>query len=148
MVSLFCYLEFALKIILSFVVIISIICVSLFTQKSEQDEFCIEDWYAQTSSLFQSASSFFSHSGTASQETQELDAKLQELLPSANMDLTYHNEPHEITLGSLKSDQGLLPNLFNQPLDLKTQFKGQVHTDDKDNIVGAEFKVSIPADIR
>lgn len=137
-----------MKIILSFIVIISIVCVALFTQKSEQEEFRFEDWYANTSSLFQSASSLFSYSGTASQETHELDAKLQELLPSADMDLTYHNEPHEITVGSLMSEQGLLPNLFNQPLDLKTQFKGQVHTDDKDKIVGAEFKVSIPADIK
>ena len=142
-----------MKAFLSLTVLLVVTSGIVFGLQSDKEEVCIEDWYAQTSQLFQSASNFFSSStGSASsaKEIEELDAKLQELLPTENIDFSYRSEETPTLISSLATDSqpGLLPDLFDQKNQPKTKFKGQVHTDDQDNIVGAEVNVSIPADIR
>ena len=129
--------------------IISILCAGTFLSLQSKDkEVCIEDWYAQTSQLFQSASHFFKRSGPSSTEIEEFDAKLQALLPPENLDLSLRAEDQPAITAALNSESALLPNLFNQTNAPGAKIKGQVHTDEKDNIVGAEVNVSIPADIR
>lgn len=138
-------------IIAIFVVVAVSVSVGIFVNvESNKKEICIEDWYAQTSQLFQSASGFFSSNGTTSHEADTLDAKLQALLPTDNMDLSYHSNEVDSGINPLATGtkQALLPNLFNPTKDTSTQIKGQVFTDEKDNIVGAELNLSIPADIR
>lgn len=131
--------------------IVTTVSIGIFLNiQSDKKEVCIEDWYAQTSQLFQSASGFFSSNGTTPHEADTLDAKLQALLPSDNMDLSYHSNEVDSGINPLATGtkQALLPNLFNPTNDPSTQIKGQVFTDEKDNIVGAELNLSIPADIR
>ena len=139
-----------MKTFISFIVVISICGGAFLALHGEEKEVCIEDWYAQTSQLFQSASRFFDHVGSpSSEEIKEFDAKLQALLPPETIDLSFSSDQTPITTAlSLESQQTLLPNLFNKDNAPGTQIKGQVHTDDQDNIVGAEVNVSIPTDIR
>lgn len=140
-----------MKTFISFIVVISLSAGAFLAFDGEEKEVCIEDWYAQTSQLFQSASRFFDNMGSPnSEEIKEIDAKLQALLPPETIDLSYNSDTAPITTAlSLESQQQtLLPNLFDQSNAPGTQIKGQVHTDDKDNIVGAEVNVSIPTDIR
>ncbi len=128
---------------------------SYFTFQSDvKTQICIEDWYANTSSLFQSASSFFS-SSDASEETkrdqQQLDAKLQALLPTTEIDLSFQSVQQETISGSkaANSNDPLLPNLFIKDTpSLGTRFNGLVHTDKDDKVVGAEVNISIPTNIR
>jgi hypothetical protein len=139
-----------LKAIIAIVVLITVSIGIFIGAQDTKKEICIEDWYAQTSQLFQSASGFFSREGAASDDDNALDAKLQALLPSDNIDLRYHNsEPaFESNDLSLAPTQDLLPNLFNPATDPSTKINGQVFRDEDDKIVGAELNVSIPADIR
>ena len=140
-----------MKTFISFIVVIAICGGAFLALHGEEKEVCIEDWYAQTSQLFQSASRFFDHVGSpSSEEIKEIDAKLQALLPPETIDLSYSSDQAPITTAlSLESQQQpLLPNLFHQDNAPGTKIKGQVHTDDQDNIVGAEVNVSIPTDIR
>ena len=139
-----------MKTFISFIVVIAICGGAFLALHGEEKEVCIEDWYAQTSQLFQSASRFFDHVGSpSSEEIKEFDAKLQALLPPETIDLSFSSDQTPITTAlSLESQQTLLPNLFNKDNAPGTQIKGQVHTDDQDNIVGAEVNVSIPTDIR
>lgn len=138
-----------MKFFISIIVIASVTTFAYVSFQTEEKTFCIEDWYAQTSELFQGASAFFSLPESSEQETLEQDIRLQALLPADKIDLHYRSEESAPQIMPLQSSHsGLLPNLFNSKRDPGTQFKGQVHTDDNDNIVGAEVNVSIPADIR
>jgi hypothetical protein len=143
-----------LKTFLSVLVLSLILAGTLFSLQADQKEVCIEDWYADTSKLFQSASAFFARNGQLKEteiEHQALDIKLQALLPSSNIDLSYQSDEHTSIITSASSDSQnlLLPDLFKLTNSgPSTQFKGQVHTDKDDNIVGAEVNVSIPTDIR
>jgi hypothetical protein len=145
-----------LKAFLSVFVLSFILVGTLFSLPTEQKEVSIEDWYADTSKLFQSASAFFSRTAQSNDveievEQLSLDSKLQALLPSSNIDLSYQSDEHTSIITSAASDSQslLLPDLFKLTNSgPSTQFNGQVHTDNDDNIVGAEVNVSIPTDIR
>ncbi|MFT7108879.1 MAG: hypothetical protein ACI843_000532 [Psychrobacter glaciei] len=128
---------------------------SYFTFQSDvKTQICIEDWYADTSSLFQSASSFFSSSVTSAEtksEQDQLDTKLQELLPTTEIDLSFQSVQQETIISSItaRSNDPLLPNLFIKDTPSPgTRFNGLVHTDKDDKVVGAEVNISIPTNIR
>ncbi len=113
---------------------------------------CIEDWAKQTQSLFTGASAyFFTPEGQDKVDRKDiLDQRLQELLPTDNMDLKYHPTPKAITTTTAaldKSHRGLLPNLFNKTKSDGTSLSGKVHMDEDDNIIGAEVEVAIPTNL-
>jgi hypothetical protein len=136
-------------------IFVSIISVGAFfaLQSDAKKQACIEDWYADTTSLFQSASTFFGPSAASNEtknEQQELDTKLQALLPTTEIDLSYQSAPQEtiISLVLPSAQKSLLPNLFIEDVPgPSTRFNGLVHTDKDDNVVGAEVNISIPTNI-
>ena|GEM_PF-1564687 len=122
--------------------------------QDEQARPCIEDWANHTQALFTDASQYFRQLSDAKKPVIEedlLDQKLQELLPSENMDLSYHPQADEVqkatTLALDKSQNGLLPNLFNKQDEASTSVSGKVHMDEDDNIIGAEVQVAIPTNM-
>jgi len=120
-----------------------------FANMNEDDKPCIEDWFAQTQGLFQQAGSMFSFNRNDSIEQideESLDLKLDALLPDSPVDVEF--QPI-LTNDSDKriQDTALLPNMFDKKQGPSTEFKGQVHKDENDNIIGAEVEVAIPTDI-
>ncbi len=112
---------------------------------------CIEDWAKQTQSLFTDASAYFKRFSApkdtnATDSEDLLDQKLQELLPSDNMDLKYRPVLDVITTTAAldQSQSGLLPDLFKKSQADGTSLSGKVHMDEDDNIIGAEVEVAIP----
>ena len=119
--------------------------------QDEQARPCIEDWANHTQALFTDASQYFrqlSQPENPIMEEDLLDKRLQELLPTTDMDLSYHPEPDDLfkptTLALDKPQSGLLPDLFNGPKTAGTSVSGKVHMDEDDNIIGAEVQVAIP----
>ena len=111
---------------------------------------CLEDWITQTQSLFNDASTSIKNLSSSNKPTQpqdSLDDKLQELLPSDSVDLSYQPfSEQEQTLAQSDSPD-LLPNLFQSQQQKSTSLSGQVHMDENDNIIGAEVQVSIPTNL-
>ncbi len=109
---------------------------------------CIEDWAKQTQSLFTDASAYFKRFSVPKDATDSedlLDQKLQELLPTDNMDLKYRPALDVTTTVALdQSQSGLLPDLFKKSQSDGTSLSGKVHMDEDDNIIGAEVEVAIP----
>jgi hypothetical protein len=137
-------------------IFVSILSVGAFFafQSDATKQACIEDCFADTANLFQIASSFFGPSVASNQtksEQLELDAKLQALLPSIEIDLSYQSTPQETIISSISTSaqQPLLPNLFiKQVPGPSTRFNGSVHSDKDNKVVGAEINISIPTNIR
>lgn len=142
--------ESPLKAIVSIVVLIAISGGLFYSQKDNQDQLYIEDWYKQTAQIFSSASHFFDGMGSPSGDYKELDEQLQTLLPQDNIDLSYNEDLPTLTISQTQTSEKpeLLPDLFHKKNNPSTKINGQVFTDDNDNIVGAEVNLSIPADIR
>ena len=111
---------------------------------------CLEDWITQTQSLFNDASTSIknlSNSNKTAQPQDNLDDKLQALLPSETVDLSYQPITElEQTLAQ-GDNPDLLPNLFQSQQQKSTSLSGQVHMDENDNIIGAEVQVSIPTNL-
>jgi hypothetical protein len=113
---------------------------------------CIEDWAKQTKSLFTDASAYFKRFSLPKEQNTPysedlLDQKLQELLPTQNMDLKYRpaiEAATSITAALGKSQGDLLPDLFKKSQSDGTSLSGKVHMDEDDNIIGAEVEVAIP----
>ena len=79
-------------------------------------------------------------------EEESLDLKLEALLPSSQ--LVSSDQPDlSPKSDSEVPDTALLPDLFQKDEKAGTSFTGQVHTDENDNIIGAEVQVAIPTDI-
>ena len=111
---------------------------------------CLEDWITQTQSLFNDATTSIknlSNSNNLVQPQDNLDEKLQALLPSDSVDLSYQpiNAAEQTLAQGDNSD--LLPDLFQSQQQKSTSLSGQVHMDENDNIIGAEVQVSIPTNL-
>ncbi len=143
--TLFGYL-FVKKVIVSSFLIASIAVGGWFYQGGDKAP-CIEDWIAQTQSFFSNAASSIDNmpiSNDQQLQTDQLDERLQALLPSEDLDLSYiATTDSDQTLVSNTND-ALLPNLFQNSTDKSTSLSGQVHMDNDDKIIGAEVQVSIP----
>jgi len=146
--ALFGYL-FVKKVIVSSILIASVAVGGWLYQDSDKAP-CIEDWIAQTQSFLNSAASSIDNMPISSDQqlqTDQLDEKLQALLPSEDLDLSYiATTDSDQALVSNTNDE-LLPNLFQNTTDKSTSLSGQVHMDNDDNIIGAEVQVSIPTNL-
>lgn len=107
----------------------------------------MQTWLKHTKGLLQGAEDLFS-----SFKRPQDDEKLKELLPPDELDLSYQPsdlntqvEEGSVPLVSQNDARELLPDMFNPVNQPKTSVKGQVHTDENDNIIGAEVQVAIPA---
>ena len=103
----------------------------------------MEEWFSQAKDVFSNAAEVFSfkQNETLPEADEDLNLKMEALLPEPALDLSYIPDPNAPVI----QDVSLLPDLFKT--DQKkpsTQFKGQVHTDENDNIIGAEVQVAIP----
>lgn len=107
---------------------------------------CIEDWMSHTGTLFESALSVFSsESNEPPQAPDSVDERIESLLPNQVIDLSLPREDDALSENQGRDpEQALLPNLFVKKDQPKTQFKGQVHMDENDKIIGAEVQVAIP----
>ena len=133
--------------------VISIISFAAWFYQSQPSQNQMQTWINSTQDLLQGAKGLFSNP-----EQPEEDEKLKALLPSEQLDLSYRPDP---TLGdtditaqhgsvpsiSISDARELLPDMFNAQAEPGTSVKGQVHTDENDNIIGAEVHVAIPADM-
>ena len=111
---------------------------------------CLEDWITQTQSLFNDASTSIknlSNSNKPTQSQDSLDDKLQALLPSDSVDLSYQPFSEQEQTLAQGGNPDLLPNLFQSQQQKSTSLSGQVHMDENDNIIGAEVQVSIPTNL-
>ncbi len=111
---------------------------------------CLEDWITQTQSLFNDASTSIKNLSSSNKPTQpqdSLDDKLQELLPSDSVDLSYQPFSEQEQSLAQSDSPDLLPNLFQSQQQKSTSLSGQVHMDENDNIIGAEVQVSIPTNL-
>jgi len=111
---------------------------------------CLEDWITQTQSLFNDASTSIknlSNSNKTAQPQDNLDDKLQALLPSDSVDLSYQPFSEQEQNLAQGDNPDLLPNLFQSQQQKSTSLSGQVHMDENDNIIGAEVQVSIPTNL-
>ena len=109
----------------------------------------LEDWVQHTLALFTDATQYFrSQAQLTPVTTGLLDKKLQELLPSENIDFSYHPssaEPQQpIQLAQDTPHGRLLPNFFTRQETASTSLSGKVHTDEDDNIIGAEVQIATP----
>ena len=133
--------------------IITAISLTAWFFQSQPNQSQMQTWLNNTQGLLNGAKGLFS---TIKQP--EEDEKLKALLPTDQLDLSYR--PDETSLGtSIAPQQGsvpsisisdareLLPDMFNPQAQPSTSVKGQVHTDEDDNIIGAEVHVAIPADM-
>ena len=111
---------------------------------------CIEDWIAQTQSFLSNAVSSIEKMPLPSDDQlkiDQLDEKLQALLPNENMDLSYTAATQSDQAVVENTNDELLPNLFKNTTDKSTSLSGQVHMDEDDKIIGAEVQVSIPTNL-
>ena len=111
---------------------------------------CLEDWIAQTQSLFNDATlslKNLSNSNKPPISQDDLDDKLQALLPSDSVDLSYQAIGEQGQTLAQGDNSDLLPNLFQSQQQKSTSLSGQVHMDENDNIIGAEVQVSIPTNL-
>lgn len=139
----------------SIVISLFVICILGFAAwfyQSQPSQNQMQTWINSTQGLLEGAKGLFS-SPTPSEE----DEKLQALLPTDQLDLSYR--PDESLNSAIAPQQGsvpsisisdareLLPDMFNAQPEPSTSVKGQVHTDENDNIIGAEVHVAIPANM-
>jgi hypothetical protein len=125
----------------------------LFSEKHKHEQH-LDDWAKQSALLFQDTANFFSSLKSDEPLTPDtLDEELQDLLPSNQLNLRYEPDfESAIKIGNTEPDSilpsALLPNLFmpKQP-STGTSVKGQLFTDEKDNIIGAEVQLAIPTDM-
>ncbi len=114
----------------------------------------LTDWLNHTQSLISNAQQFIGtlsgDSAKTKAEHDNLDHKLQALLPSEHMDLNYHaatDASPAVDTIEIKPLSTALPNLFTSETGPSTSVSGQVHMDEDDNIIGAEVKVAIPTNL-
>ncbi len=129
----------------------------LIWQSKQEEKYCIEQWFNQTSELFEGAAELFTGLSRPDEvDSDELesaadgihatDEKLQALLPvedSKQIDWSLHSMDATVDAQGKNSD-AVLPNLFGKSNENKARFSGQLHLDESDNIVGAEVNVEIP----
>lgn len=141
------------SIVISLLVITIISFAAWLYQSQPSENQHMQTWINSTQDLLQGAKGLFSNL-----EQPEEDEKLKALLPSEQLDLSYRPDPTladiEITSQqgsvpsiSISDARELLPDMFNAQAEPGTSVKGQVHTDENDNIIGAEVHVAIPADM-
>ena len=123
--------------------------------QDDSQEQHIDEWAKQSVQLFKESARFFSSIETdvdTPPKVDSLDEKLQTLLPSENVDLDYKPDFEEtLALADSQtseiSSDALLPNLFAKQEKSGTSVKGQIFTDEEDNIIGAEVQLAIPTDM-
>jgi len=133
----------------------------LIWQSKQEDKYCIEQWFNQTSELFEGAAELFTGLSRSEQTADDesnpdpssssdspfaADEKLEALLPvadSKHIDWSVKSDNVSIAPQG-KDSEAVLPNLFDKHSEGKTRFSGQLHLDESDNIVGAEVNVEIP----
>lgn len=140
------------SIIISLFVITTISLAAWFYQ-SQPSQNQMQTWINSTQGLLQGAKGLFSNL-----KQSEDDEKLKALLPNEQLDLNYRPDPI-VSDNAITAQQGsvpsisisdareLLPDMFNAQAEPSTSVKGQVHTDENDNIIGAEVHVAIPANM-
>ena len=144
-------------LIISFILIISTISGIWYWQQQSSSQH-MQTWLNHTQDLLNGASGLFS----SFKQPQE-DEKLKALLPSDELDLSYRpdgspdlanpilttalNRQGSVPNVSQNDARELLPDMFSISTEPATSVKGQVHTDENDNIIGAEVHVAIPADM-
>lgn len=110
----------------------------------EPSQQAMKTWFNNTQDLINGASDLFS-----SFKRPEDDEQLKALLPSDELDLSIQpittSQDGSVPLISQNDARELLPDMFSQSDEPKASVKGQVHTDENDNIIGAEVQVAIPA---
>lgn len=123
----------------------------------------LDVWVSKTQSLFSETGQFFSRislpSESSSSNTEQadqdpleddVDVRLQELLPPERLvldvDVDSDNASNEQqTVFYKDSNSEPLPNLFiPRTQEQKTAIKGQIFTDENDEIIGAEVQLAIP----
>ena len=136
---------------LLFVVGISVLAIGIANRDDQEQN--IDDWAKQTAQLFKDTAKFLSSlPSDVPAGVDDIDEKLQTLLPSDDIDLRYEPDLNEtINLADGQpisvSPDALLPNLFDPKQKSGTSVKGQIFTDEKDKIIGAEVQLAIPTDM-
>jgi hypothetical protein len=148
------------KVFFVLLIMSALAAVYLFSSNTDPEQH-IDDWAKQSAALFQDTASVFSSfkSDTPSEPTTDdtseetFDEKLQNLLPSEELNLSYEPDfegSTEIANGESGSilPSTLLPNLFDvKPGSNSASVKGQIFRDEKDKIIGAEVQLAIPTDM-
>lgn len=133
-----------LKTLALITVVIAILVSGLFIAAPKQEHPPqIEEWFSQAKDVFSNAAEVFSfrQDETLPEADEDLNLKMEALLPEPALDLSYNPESNTPVI----QDVSLLPDLFKAGQKKPSaQFKGQVHTDENDNIIGAEVQVAIP----
>lgn len=142
-----------MKVFLALVFVAGISFIILAIANRNDQEQNIDDWAKQSAQLFKDTAQFFSSlPSEVSQDVEEIDEKLESLLPSDDINLRYEpnlDETIDVAQGQPVSvaPDALLPNLFDPKEKSGTSVKGQIFTDEKDKIIGAEVQLAIPTDM-
>ncbi|WP_396588857.1 hypothetical protein [Bermanella sp. R86510] len=121
----------------------------------------LDVWVSKTQSLFSETGQFFSRLSLGPETTpvekredpleDEVDVRLQELLPpdrlvlEVDQDTPLSSSDEQKTAFYQDPSSEPLPNLFiPRKKDQKTAIKGQIFTDENDEIIGAEVQLAIP----
>jgi hypothetical protein len=141
------------KVFLALVFVAGISFIILAIANRDDQEQNIDDWAKQSVQLFKDTAQFFSSlPSEVSKDVEEIDEKLESLLPSDDINLRYEpnlDETIDLAQGQPVSvaPDALLPNLFDPKEKSGTSVKGQIFTDEKDKIIGAEVQLAIPTDM-
>jgi len=141
------------KVFLALVFVAGISFIILAIANRDDQEQNIDDWAKQSAQLFKDTAQFFSSlPSEVSKDVEEIDEKLESLLPSDDINLRYEpnlDETIDVAQGQPVSvaPDALLPNLFDPKEKSGTSVKGQIFTDEKDKIIGAEVQLAIPTDM-
>ncbi len=141
------------KTIITFVFLILVGAGAHYLQPEEKRT-QLNDWLSHTQSLMNNAQKIIATLSGDSEKTKtahdNLDHKLQALLPAEHMDLNYHAATDN-TLSAetieVKPLSTALPNLFTSDTAPSTSISGQVHIDEDDRVIGAEVNVAIPTNL-
>ncbi|MGB3666150.1 MAG: hypothetical protein WA963_04265 [Bermanella sp.] len=142
-----------MKVFLALVFVAGISFIILAIANRDDQEQNIDDWAKQSAQLFKDTAQFFSSlPSEVSKDVEEIDEKLESLLPSDDINLRYEpnlDETIDVAQGQPVSvaPDALLPNLFDPKEKSGTSVKGQIFTDEKDKIIGAEVQLAIPTDM-
>ncbi|MFY0700841.1 MAG: hypothetical protein JXR04_08460 [Bermanella sp.] len=142
-----------MKVFLALVFVAGISFIILAIANRDDQEQNIDDWAKQSAQLFKDTAQFFSSlPSEVSKDVKEIDEKLESLLPSDDINLRYEpnlDETIDVAQGQPVSvaPDALLPNLFDPKEKSGTSVKGQIFTDEKDKIIGAEVQLAIPTDM-
>ncbi|EAT11441.1 hypothetical protein HF888_12665 [Bermanella marisrubri] len=116
------------------------------------------DWIEKTTTLFEDSGKLFKDIGQDAQDEMEpspsitpakddVDEQLQALLPPERLDLKVDPMTLDDSAIPLETaaEQHQFSNLFEPRVkDQKPAFKGKLHTDENNEIIGAEMHLAIP----